>query len=115
MATRHATRFSRTSAQLLVREYGESIIYYPVNSVSGRCINAIIERDVEVPSETGDQVVQALVVRVLDDCTLGISSTELNDGGDEISVSLKVGGQATRRQVGRRIQAANGFVRFLVR
>lgn len=115
MATRFAQQFARAGAPSLVDGFGESIVYFGVGSVSGRCIDAMIERDVEVPSETGDQVVQALVVRVLDDCTLGISSTELNDGGDEVSISLKVGGPATRRQVGRRIQAANGLVRFLVR
>jgi hypothetical protein len=93
---------------------GEPIIYYPASG-AGRCINAIVERDVDVPSETGDQVAQALVIRVLDSCTAGISSTEINDGRDEVSVSLKAGGPQTRRAISRRINDANGMIRFLVR
>ncbi len=115
MATRHATRFSRTSGPLLVREMGEPIIYYPNGGLTGRCIDAIVERDVEVPSETGDQVAQALIVRVLDSCTDGISGIEINDGKDAVSVPLKAGGTATRRQISRRLDDANGMVRFLVR
>lgn len=115
MATRHATRFSRTSAELLVREYGEPIIYYPVNSVSGRCIDAIVMRDVEVPGEIGEQAGYVMIVRVIDSCTLGISSTEINDGGDSISVALKVGGPQERREITRRVDDANGMVRFIVR
>ncbi len=115
MATRHATRFSRTSGPLLVREMGESIIYYPNGGLTGRCIDAIVERNVDVPSESGDQVAQSLIIRVLDSCTSGISSTEINDGKDAVSVALKVGGEATRRIISRRIDDANGMIRFLVR
>lgn len=115
MATRHAARFSRTSAPMLVREMGEPIIYYHDGGLVARPIEAIVERGVEVPSESGDQVAQALVIRVLDDSTLGISALELNDGRDEVSVSLKVGGPATRRIISRRIDDANGMIRFLVR
>ena len=115
MATRHAARFSRTSAPMLVREMGEPIIYYHDGGLVGRPIEAIVERDVDVPSESGDQVSQALIIRVLDSATIGISSIEINDGRDEVSVSLKVGGPATRRVISRRIDDANGMLRFMVR
>jgi len=118
MATRHAVRFKRNSAQLLIHEYGEPIIYYPNGEKGGltaRCIQAIVHRNVEVPNETGDQVAQGLVIRVLDDCELGISSTEINDGADAVSVSLRVGGPSTRRAIGRRLDDENGMIRFLVR
>jgi hypothetical protein len=114
MATRHAIRFGRTSAPMLVREMGEPVIYYANGGLTGRCIEAIVERDVDVPI-SGDQVAQALIVRVLDSCTHGISSTEINDGKDEISVPLKVGGPATRRSITRRLDDANGMIRFMVR
>jgi hypothetical protein len=118
MPTRHATRFKRTSAQMLIREYGEPIIYYPNGEKGGlvtRCINAIVNRNVEVPNEIGDQVAQGLVIRVLDDCELGISSTEINDGADAVSVPLRVGGPSTRRAIARRLDDENGMIRFLVR
>lgn len=100
---------------MLVREHGEPIIYYPSGGLTSRCIDAIVERDVDVPSESGEQVAQAMIIRVLDDCVLGISSTEINDGKDDVSVPLKVGGPATRRRISRRIDDANGMVRFMVR
>lgn len=115
MATRHAARFSRSSGPLLLREHGEPIIYYPGNSVSGRCIDAIVTRDVEIPGEVGDQASYGMIIRVLDSCTAGISSTEINDGLDEVSVPLKVGGPSTRRKITRRVDDANGMVRFIVR
>lgn len=100
---------------MLVREHGEPILYFSGGGLTPRCIDAIVERDVDVPSETGEQVAQAIIVRVLDSCTLGISSTEINDGIDDVSLPLKAGGPATRRRISRRIDDANGFVRFLVR
>jgi hypothetical protein len=98
-----------------VREFGEPITYFPNGGSVGRCIDAIVERDVNVPSETGDQVAQALVIRVLDNCTTGISALEINDGKDAVSVPLKTGGTPTRRVIARKIDDANGMVRFLVR
>jgi hypothetical protein len=115
MATRHATRFSRTGGPLLVREMGEEIIYYPNGGLTGRCITAIVERNVEIPSETGGQVAQALIVRVLDDCTSGIGANEINDGKDTVSIALSAGGTPERRYIARAIDDANGMVRFLVR
>jgi len=115
MGTRHAVRFSRTSAPLLVREHGEPIAYFSSGSLAARCIDAIVERDVEVPIGSDGQTALAMIVRVLNDCILGISSTEINDGRDEVSLPLKVGGPAVRRVISRRIDDANGMVRFLVR
>ena len=115
MPTRFASQFARTGALNLVRQFGESITYYADGAGTGRVINATVERNVEVPSETGEQVARALVVRVLDSVAKGILATELNDGGDEILVALVEGGTAERRQVGRKISTSNGFVRFVVR
>lgn len=115
MATRHATRFSRSSFPLLLREYGETITYYAAGAGGGLSIQAIVERDVEVPSESGDQVAQALVIRVLDSSTAGISALTIDDGLDDVSVPLKAGGTAVRRRISRKIDDANGVVRFLVR
>jgi hypothetical protein len=72
-------------------------------------------RDVEIPSEIGDQAGYVMMIRVLDSCTLGISSTEINDGGDQVSVALKVGGDPERREITRRVDDANGMVRFIAR
>jgi len=115
MATRHATRFKRDSFRLLLREHGETITFFADCAGRSREIQAIVERNVEVPSESGDQVALAIVIRVLDSSTEGISATEIDDGKNEISVPLKEGATASRRFIGRRINDANGVVRFVVR
>lgn len=115
MPTRHATRFKTSSFRLLLREFGETITYFAGGAGAGLSIEAIVERDVEVPSETGDQVALALVLRVLDSATEGISSASINDGGDEVSVAFIPDGTLQRRRIARTIDDANGVVRFLVR
>jgi hypothetical protein len=114
MATLHATRFQRNSFRLLLREMGEPLTYYADGGVSGRPIDGIVERNVEVPSGNGD-VAQALIIRVLDSLTEGIAASEIDDGQDDISVPLKAGGTAERRRISRFIDDANGVVRFMVR
>jgi hypothetical protein len=115
MTTRHSQRFSRSSFPLLLREYGETAIYYPL-AVTGnaRTIQVIIERNVEVQSETGD-VSRAITCRALDDSTLGISAAEIDDGRDEIALALIPGGATSRRTITHMIDNANGIVRFMVR
>jgi hypothetical protein len=113
MATRHATRFLRTGAQLLVREFGEMIVYYPGGSVdNARTIQAIVERTEEL---LDDQVAQAILCRVLDDTTLGIGSLEINDGRDQVAVAETTNGQLHRRFITRMTDDSNGMVRFKVR
>jgi hypothetical protein len=76
---------------------------------------AIVERDVAVPSETGDQVAQAIIVRVLDNAASGISALEIDDGRDKVSLPLRIGDIPQQRNITRRIDDANGVVRFMVR
>lgn len=115
MPTRFAQLFSRTGAPNLVRQFGEQITYYANGSGTGRTIWAIVERNVEVPPELGEQTAQALMIRVRDDSTYGISATEIDDGRDEVSVALDTGGTAERRQITSTVDDSNGMVRFMVR
>jgi hypothetical protein len=115
MSSRFRQQFSRTGAASTVRQFGEPATYYPQGVVSGRAIQVIVERDVEVVSETGDQVGYAIMCRALDHATLGILSTEIDDGRDELLLPMVEGGTAERRSITRKISTANGFVRFMVR
>jgi hypothetical protein len=115
MSSRFRQQFSRTGAVSTVRQFGEPATYYPQGIGTGRAIQVIVERDVEVVSGIGDQVGYAMVCRALDHATLGILSTEIDDGRDEISLPTVEGGTADRRSVTRKISTANGFVRFMVR
>jgi hypothetical protein len=115
MATRHATRFAGSGFPLLLREHGETITYFKNGGSVCRSIMAIVERDVAVPSETGDQVAQAIIVRVLDNATSGISALEIDDGRDKVSLPLRIGDSPQQRNITRRMDDANGVVRFMVR
>ena len=115
MTTRFASLFRRTGAPMLLHQFGEQITYYPRGAATGRTISAMVERGVSVPSETGDGVAMAIVVRVVDDSTEGISATEIDDGRDEVSIATITGGTAERRQITRVEADANGLVRFMVR
>lgn len=112
--SRFATQFARTGAPSLVRQFGESIVYYAGGGNAGRTIYALIERNVAVETSTGTTA-QEIVVRVRNDATHGISATEINDKKDQVFVSLVVGGTPERRQITRINDDANGLVRFMVR
>ena len=115
MTSRYRQQFRRTGAMATVRQFGEPATYYANGTGSGRLISVVIERNVEVVNATGDAMAQAIVVRALDHVTLGILSTEIDDGRDEISLPLVEGGVASRRTITRIIDTANGMVRFQVR
>ena len=75
---------------------------------------AIVERGTfEVISETGDVTSQAIVVKVRNDSTYGISATEIDTGGDELNVAIRAGGTAQRRAIVRVLSDNGAFVRFL--
>lgn len=113
MATRFAQLFSRVGAPSLVRQFGETILYHPGGSGS-RSITAIVERNVEVISETGE-IARATRVRVQNNSTVGISATELNIATDEVTLPLITGGAAVRREITNRESDHNGEVIFMVR
>jgi len=113
MATRHATRFFRTGAQLLVREMGEAVVYYPGGSTGdAREIQAIVSR---VEDIVEGQLTQSIMCSVLDSTTLGIGALEINDGRDEVGIAEVTGGALRRRQLTRVTDDSNGMVRFKIR
>ena len=113
MATRFSQQFNRLGAPLLIRQFGESIVYYAGGTGAGRTIDAIIERDVQVITDAGIPALQTLIT-VRDSETLGISSTEVNSGRDKVTVSLRVGETPQLRQVGRVLSTDNSMVQFEV-
>jgi len=111
MSSQFRNQFRRSAAPSLVRQFGEDAIYYPLGA-GGRTIKAIVERSEEIVENGIAQVVR---VRVINDCTLGIAATEINDGRDEIAVALTEGGSLERRQIVRMEDDSNGMVRVRVR
>ena len=98
----------------MVRQFGGSIGYFNLAGDAERTIEGIVERGTfEVISETGDVTSQAVIVKVQNDSTLGISATEIDTGGDELNVALRAGGAAERRAIVRILSDNGGLVRFL--
>jgi len=113
--SRFSTRFRRTGASLLVREFGELVVYYPSGGTDGRPIRAKIERNVGIPSETGQQVAYAFRITVLDSSVDGIAATEINTQLDEIEFATIAGGDTERRSISFVPDDSNGLVRLMVR
>jgi hypothetical protein len=114
MANRFSSQFKKTGALGLLMQFGESVIYYPAAGGS-RSITAMVLRDeLSAIAELGDVQGQAVIVRVLNDSTSGISSSEIETGGDEIAVALRLGEAVARRAIVRVQADSTGLLRLLV-
>lgn len=83
--------------------------------MQAREINAIVERnDPAVVAALSDTVGQFLILRVLNDETLGILSTEIDSGWDRIMVPLTEGEDPSLRSIVKILGDSGGIVRFLV-
>jgi hypothetical protein len=110
---RFTQAFSRTGVDSLVRQFGDTITYLPAVG-EARVIQAIIERSEIQFVNIGETPVQSITVRVKDHSVVGIASTEIDTGGDEIDLPLRIGEDPVTRSITRVISTDNGFVRFAV-
>lgn len=112
--TRFATNFAATAAQSLTLQFGESIGYYNRAGDPVRNVMAMIDRNVEIISEAGIPG-RADIIRVKNDASTGISSTEIDTGGDKVSFPLRVGETPAQSKSIVKVEATeNGLVRFMV-
>jgi hypothetical protein len=115
MSTVFGRLFARAGAEQMMRSFSEDATYHPAGATPGRVIEATVERGtLQVITEIGEQVAPAIIVRVRNSSTLGISSTEIDTGTDEIALPLRDGAAAVRRRIVRVISDANGLLRLLV-
>ena len=63
-----------------------------------------------VLAEDGDTVLPTFEIHVKNDSTLGISSEELNLGGDSIEFAMRVGQAKARRSITRLISHDEGML-----
>lgn len=73
---------------------------------------AVIERDA-VETEDG-VIVKQMILKVENSANSGISSTEIDEGGDQVVVPIRVGEDAVTKTIQQVISTENGLVRFLV-
>lgn len=92
-------------------QFGDTITYLP-RSGSSRVVSAMIERTTVEDSE--GIIVKQMVVRVYDSATTGIAATEINEGGDQVSLPIRVGEDAVTKTIVHVLSTENGLTRFLV-
>lgn len=111
MATRFASMFAKTGAPNLMLQFGDSITYLP-SAGGSRSIQAMIERETV---ESSDGVLaKQMIVRVKNSATEGIAATEINEGGDQVQLPIRVGESAVTKTILHVLSTENGLVRFLV-
>lgn len=115
MATRFAQHFKRTAVPNILRQFGETVVYFAGGIGAGREITAAVVRDpLAIIAEIGEVLTNAMIVRVTNDATLGMLVTDIDTGRDRLRVPLEVDGDPQIRSVVRILSDANGFVRLLV-
>ena len=93
-------------------DFAEPITYYPrCGSGEGRSIDAVVIRDpLAIFPEDGDVVTSVFEVRVVNSDTLGIASTELNTGGDQVEFAGRIGKEAKIYSIVRIIEQDEGML-----
>lgn len=98
-------------------EFAESVTYKPRlksgdTRASTRAINAVVIREqaATVDEDGNETIAPIFEVHVANDSTIGISSTELDLGGDEISFPVRDGQTATDRAINALMFIDNGMI-----
>lgn len=82
--------------------FPEDVTYYPHRfgtPATPRPIKAVVIRNQVSTFNPDEQIVPEFEVRVANSATAGISSEELNTGGDKIGLAVRIGETATKRSV----------------
>lgn len=99
--------------------FAETVTYYPhrfpPSAGTSRSIKAVVVRNQVSTFNPDEQIVPEFEVRVANNSTTGISSSELNTGGDQIGLSVRIGETATRRSVQTLVEHDEGMLVLLCR
>ena len=82
--------------------FAETVTYYPHRfgtAATPREIKAVVVRNQVTTFNPDEQIVPEFEVRVANNAATGISSTELNTGGDKLKFAARVGETATKRSI----------------
>jgi len=91
-----------TAVFLQSGHFAESVIYYPHRfgtAATPRIIDAVVTRNQVATFNPDEQIVPEFEVRVANNATTGITSAEVNTGGDMIKLAVRIGETATKRAV----------------
>lgn len=91
-------------------DFAEQVVYYP-RVGAARVISAIVVREpLSVLPEDGDNVLPNSTIYVANDAEDGISSEELNLGGDALEFATRNGKTPTRRTIVRLTEHDEGML-----
>jgi len=117
MTLREAIENDAQSVFLNTDEFAETVTYYPRifsggDSRTSRSIKAVVFREsmVNVTEDGGTTLLPMFEVHVKNDATLGISSTELDTGGDQLEFGARDGMSATKRTITRVVTQDHGML-----
>lgn len=91
-------------------DFAETVTYYARHGSARSIVVQVFRNSLTVFSEDGDVVLPVFEVHVKNDATLGISSDELNIGGDAIEFAMRVGQDASRRSITRLLDHDEGML-----
>jgi hypothetical protein len=97
-------------------DFAETVTYYPhiyfgATVRASRSISAVVFRQqVQVLGEDGDSIVPIFEVHVANDSTVGISSDELDTGGDQIEFPPRDGKDAEKRTITHLVTQDHGML-----
>tara|TARA_R100001163_G_C5049198_1_gene186157 strand:+ start:191 stop:556 length:366 start_codon:yes stop_codon:yes gene_type:complete len=102
-----ANSLKTDAVQVFLRtdDFAETVSYHPHTYYGGtpaasREIVAVVERmEVQTLDEGGNAVIPMFQVHVANNATTGISSDEIDTGGDQLSFAVRNGEAATRRSI----------------
>jgi len=98
MTFRDNVKSDMTTVFLNVDEYAETITYYLAGGGS-RSILAIVDRNPPaIYDAAGSVVLPKFTVLIRNDCKLGLLSSEINTGGDEIALLSEFGDSQPERK-----------------
>jgi hypothetical protein len=93
--------------------FAEEVTYYPQRygvAATPRIIKAVVTRNQVATMNADEQIVPEFEVRVANDSTTGISSSELNTGGDMIKFAARIGETETKRSVQLLVEQDQGML-----
>ena len=98
-----------------VGDFDEEVTYVPLTG-DQRVIRAVVTRNVPEPiAENKKTSSPVLIVEVRNSATLGISSAEIDLGGDKISLPVRVGKTAESRPITQILSQDTGTLRLELR
>ena len=96
-------------------DFAEPVVYYKKTG-KARPIYAVVVRDaLAILPEDGDTVTPVFEIHVANDIVEGISSEELNLGGDMIAFAVRVGQAVERREIIRLLGHDEGMLHLQCR